>query len=246
MDGLACLPVEVWIGGGHVFAVIVNSVAIVLGTLIGLFLRKGIPKGISDALMQGLGVCTVVIGIQGAVQEQNILVMIVSVVLGIFLGEATDLDGRVNRFAERAASRFSGGGDGAKIAHAFVASCLIMNVGAMVIVGSLNAGLQGDFAMLYTKSLLDFIAGIMMAAVMGVGVVGSAGFTLVFQGGIVLLANYIAPYLSGAAIAELNSTGCLIILALGLNMVGITKLKVINYLPALVIVPFLTAIVERF
>ena len=92
---------------GDMFAVIVNSVAIVLGCLIGLVLRKGIPKGIADALMQGLGVCTVVIGIQGAVQEQNILVMIVAVVVGIFLGEATDLDGRINRFAERTASRFS-------------------------------------------------------------------------------------------------------------------------------------------
>ena len=228
------------------FAVIVNSAAIVLGCLIGLFLRRGIPKGIADALMQGLGVCTVVIGIQGAVQEQNILVMVVAVVVGIFIGEATDLDGRVNGFAERAASRFSGSGEGARIAHAFVASCLIMNVGAMVIVGSLNAGLQGDFAMLYTKSLLDFISGIMMSAVMGVGVMGSAGFTLLFQGGIVLLANYIAPYLSDAIIAELNSTGCLIILALGLNMVGITKLKVINYLPALAIVPPLMMVLERF
>ena len=121
-----------------------------------------------------------------------------------------------------------------------------MNVGAMVIVGSLNAGLREDFAMLYTKSLLDFIAGIMMSAVMGVGVMGSAGFTLVFQGGIVLLANYIAPYLSDAVISELNSTGCLIILALGLNMVGITKLKVINYLPALAIVPLLMMVLSGF
>lgn len=227
-------------------AVIINSVAIVLGSLIGLFLRRGIPKGVSDALMQGLGVCTVVIGIQGAVQEREILVMVVAVVVGIFLGESADLDGRVNRFAERTASRFSRGGDGAKIAHAFVASCLIMNVGAMVIVGSLNAGLREDFAMLYTKSLLDFISGITMSAVMGVGVMGSAGFTLVFQGGIVLLANHIAPYLSDAVIAELNSTGCLIILALGLNMVGITRLKVINYLPALAVVPLLMAVLERF
>ena len=227
------------------FAVIVNSVAIVLGSLIGLFLRKGIPKEISDALMQGLGICTMVIGAQGAVQEKNILVMIVAVVLGVFLGESTDLDGRVNRFAERTAARFSGGGDGARLAHAFITSCLIMNVGAMVIVGSLNAGLQGDFAMLYTKSLLDFIAGIMMTAVMGVGVMGSAAFTLVFQGGIVLMAGSVAPYLSDAVISELNSTGCLIILALGLNMVGITKLKVINYLPALAVIPFLMMVMDR-
>lgn len=226
------------------FAVIVNSIAIVSGCLIGLFLRRGIPKDTSEALMQGLGLCTVVIGIQGVIQEQNILVLIVATVLGIFIGESTDLDGRVNRFAEKTASRFTGTGEGEKIAHAFVASCLIMNVGAMVIVGSLNAGLREDFAMLYTKSLLDFISGIMMSAVMGVGVMGSAGFTLVFQGAIVLLANYIAPYLSDTVIAELNSTGCLIILALGLNIMGLTKLKVINYLPALLLVPLLVAAIN--
>ncbi len=228
------------------FAVIVNSIAIVLGCLIGLLLRRGIPENTSNALMQGLGICTVVIGIQGVVQEQNILIMIIAIVVGIFIGESTDLDGRINRYAEKTASRFSGSGEGAKIAHAFIASCLIMNVGAMVIVGSLNAGLRGDFAMLYTKSLLDFISGIMMSAVMGIGVMGSAGFTLVFQGAIVLLANHISPYLSDAAIAELNSTGCLIIMALGLNMAGITNLKVINYLPALLLVPLLLMMVNFF
>ena len=116
--------------------------------------------------MQALGICTVVIGAQGAVAEPNILIMIVSAVIGVFIGEWLDLDGRINRFTERLTSRFAGEGEGARIANAFITSCLIMNVGAMVIVGSLNAGLRADFAMLYTKSLLDFIAGIMMAAVM--------------------------------------------------------------------------------
>ena len=116
-------------------------------------------------------------------------------------------------------------------------SCLIMNVGAMTIVGSLDAGLRGNFGMLYTKSLLDLISGIPMAAAMGVGVMGSALFTLVFQGSIVLLAEYIAPYLSETLIKELVSTGSLMILAIGFNMLGLTKLKVLNYLPGLLVVP---------
>ena len=194
--------------------------------------------------MQALGICTVVIGAQGAVAEPDILIMIVSAVVGVFIGEWLDLDGRINRFTERLTSRFAGGGEGARIANAFITSCLIMNVGAMVIVGSLNAGLRADFAMLYTKSLLDFIAGIMMAAVMGIGVMGSGIFTLFFQGGIVLLAQYIAPFLSDQLVTEVSCTGSLLILALGLNMLEVTKIKVLNYLPALAVVPVVVTLMS--
>jgi uncharacterized membrane protein YqgA involved in biofilm formation len=190
-------------------------------------------------MMKGLGLCTIFIGIQGMIEEEYILVLILSTIVGIVIGELLDVDGHINRAAERLTSRFSGKGkgEGAKIAQAFVTSCLIMNVGAMTIVGSLDAGLRGNFSMLYTKSLLDLISGIPMAAAMGVGVMGSALFTLVFQGGIVLLAEYIAPYLSETLIKELVSTGSLMILAIGFNMLGVTKLKVLNYLPGLLVVP---------
>ena len=221
------------------FAVIVNTITILIGASVGLLLRKGLPESVSDAMMKGLGLCTIFIGIQGMIEEEYILVLILSTIVGIVIGELLDVDGHINRAAERLTSRFSGKGkgEGAKIAQAFVTSCLIMNVGAMTIVGSLDAGLRGNFSMLYTKSLLDLISGIPMAAAMGVGVMGSALFTLVFQGGIVLLAEYIAPYLSETLIKELICTGSLMILAIGFNMLGITKLKVLNYLPGLLVVP---------
>ena len=221
------------------FAVIVNTITILIGASVGLLLRKGLPESVSDAMMKGLGLCTIFIGIQGMIEEEYILVLILSTIVGIVIGELLDVDGHINRAAERLTSRFSGKGkgEGAKIAQAFVTSCLIMNVGAMTIVGSLDAGLRGNFSMLYTKSLLDLISGIPMAAAMGVGVMGSALFTLVFQGGIVLLAEYIAPYLSETLIKELVCTGSLMILAIGFNMLGVTKLKVLNYLPGLLVVP---------
>ena len=220
-------------------AVIVNTITILIGASVGLLLRKGLPESVSDAMMKGLGLCTIFIGIQGMIEEEYILVLILSTIVGIVIGELLDVDGHINRAAERLTSRFSGKGkgEGAKIAQAFVTSCLIMNVGAMTIVGSLDAGLRGNFSMLYTKSLLDLISGIPMAAAMGVGVMGSALFTLVFQGGIVLLAEYIAPYLSETLIKELVSTGSLMILAIGFNMLGVIKLKVLNYLPGLLVVP---------
>lgn len=219
------------------WAVIVNTIAIVAGCAIGLLVRRGLPERISDALMKGLGLCTVVIGVQGTVAEPNILVMIVSSVVGLAVGEALDVDGHVNRWTERLTSRFTGPGEGTKVARAFITSCLVMNVGAMTIVGSLDAGLGAGYDMLYTKSLLDFVSGIMMTAAMGVGVFGSALFTFVFQGGIVLLAGLIAPLMSDALITELACTGSLMILATGLNMIEVTKFKILNFVPGLLVVP---------
>ncbi|WP_329756574.1 DUF554 domain-containing protein [Allisonella histaminiformans] len=220
------------------FAVIVNTLAIAIASLIGLCLRRGMTKNITDAVMQALGICTVLIGIQGAVSEKHVLLLIISVVIGVIIGEWGDWDGHVNRWAEKVTVACTKSGDAAGIANAFVTSCLIMNVGAMVIVGSLAAGLAEDYTMLYTKSLLDFVSGIMLSAAMGSGVMGSAVFTLIFQGGIVLLAQYIAPFCSPLLIEELSHTGSLLILAIGLNMIGLTKFKVLNYVPALLVIPF--------
>lgn len=220
------------------FAVIVNTLAIAIASLIGLCLRRGMTKNITDAVMQALGICTVLIGIQGAVSEKHVLLLIISVVIGVIIGEWGDWDGHVNRWAEKVTVACTKSGDAAGIANAFVTSCLIMNVGAMVIVGSLASGLAEDYTMLYTKSLLDFVSGIMLSAAMGIGVMGSAVFTLIFQGGIVLLAQYIAPFCLPLLIEELSHTGSLLILAIGLNMIGLTKFKVLNYVPALLVIPF--------
>lgn len=220
------------------FAVIVNTLAIAIASLIGLCLRRGMTKNITDAVMQALGICTVLIGIQGTVSEKHVLLLIISVVIGVIIGEWGDWDGHVNRWAEKVTVACTKSGDAAGIANAFVTSCLIMNVGAMVIVGSLAAGMAEDYTMLYTKSLLDFVSGIMLSAAMGIGVMGSAVFTLIFQGGIVLLAQYIAPFCSPLLIEELSHTGSLLILAIGLNMIGLTKFKVLNYVPALLVIPF--------
>lgn len=219
------------------FAVIVNTLAITIAVFIGLLVRKGLPEHISSSIIKALGLCTVVIGVQGAIKEENILIMIISVVIGLTIGEVIDADGHVNRFTDRLLKKGSPKANSSKLTEAFITSCLIMNVGAMVIVGSLDAGLRADYTMLYTKSLLDFISGIMMTAAMGVGVLGSAVFTLIFQGSIVLLAEYLAPFLSEAVINEMSYNGCLLIFAIGLNMLGLTKFKVINYLPTLLVAP---------
>lgn len=220
------------------FGVIVNTATVLLGSIIGLICKKGIPERLSSAVMTAIGLCTVAIGFSGILEGENTLVLIISMVLGVIIGELLDIDGHVNGLVERVAGKAAGAGKAAQISQGFITACLLFCIGAMTIVGSLNAGLRGDNEMLLTKSLLDFISSIMLSATLGIGVLFSAVFVLVFQGGIVLLAQFLAPVLSESCIAELTCAGSLMILALGLNIVGITKIKVINFLPALVLVPF--------
>ena len=164
---------------------------------------------------------------------ENTLVLILSMAIGIVIGEGLELDDRLNRFAKRVERRFQRGGNEISLAEGFVTASLLFCVGAMTIVGSLQAGLSNDYEMLFTKSVLDLISSMVFASSMGIGVMLAAGFVFIFQGGIVLLAQFVAPFLTDAVIAEMVCSGSLIIFALGLNIVGITKLKVINFLPAI-------------
>ena len=219
------------------FAVIVNVITVIVGSTVGLLCKKGIPKRLSDAVMLGIGLCTLYIGISGTLKGENTIVLILSMVLGAIIGTGLDIDGCINRLGKWIENKFSHQGEKVSIAQGFVTACLLFCIGAMTIVGSLNAGLKGDHEMILTKSLLDFISSIMLSATLGVGVLFSAVFVLVFQGGIVLLAQYLAPFLSEAVVNELTCAGSLMILALGLNIIGVTKIKVINFIPALLIVP---------
>lgn len=166
-------------------------------------------------------------------------------VLGALVGTGLDLDGKIQALGgwmERRFNRDSSENDTGRVslAQGFVTASLLFCVGSMTIVGSLNAGISGDNEMLLTKSLLDLISSSMLAASLGLGVLLSAVFVLVFQGALVLLASFLAPFLTTAAIAELTCCGSVLILALGLNLIGLTKIKVADYLPALVFVPFLS------
>ena len=218
--------------------VLVNTLTVIVGSTIGLLFRKLIPEQWTDFIMKGIALCTLYIGIDCALEGTNTLVTIISIAVGALIGAALDLDDKLNRFASGLENRFKKeGSGGSTIAEGFVTASLLFCIGAMTIVGSLNAGLTGDNQMLYTKSVLDFISSIMLSASLGVGVMCSAAFVLVFQGGIVLLAGVLAPILSETAILELTCVGSLLIFALGLNLMNITKIKVANLLPAVFFAP---------
>ena len=222
--------------------VTVNTIAVIVGSLIGLLCKKGIPEKFTSAIMTAIGLCTVYIGISGTLKGENTIILILSMVIGTAIGTALDIDGGINRLGDSLEKRFSRGDGQTSIAQGFVTASLLFCIGAMTIVGSLTAGLTGDNEMLFTKSVLDFISSIMLTVSLGIGVIFSALFVLVFQGTIALFAGVLSPILSEAAINELVCAGSLMIMALGLNILGVTKLKVANYMPALIISPVLVMI----
>lgn len=222
--------------------VLVNTLTVFIGSAVGLILKKQIPEKLSGAVMTALGLCTVAIGISGIIKGENQLVMIISLVLGTFVGTLIDIDAKLSKlgdkFQNKRAQSKKAHSDNATFSQGFVTASLLFCVGAMTIVGSMNAGISGDNEMLYTKSVLDLISSSMLAASLGFGVMCSSAFVLVFQGTLVALSMVLGSFLSDFAIAELICSGSVMITALGLNLIGITKIKVANLLPGLIFVPF--------
>ena len=218
-------------------AVLVNTLAVLLGSTVGLLARKGIPEKVSGAIMTAISLCTLYAGVSGMLKGENTLVLIVSMVLGTAAGTLLDLDGVLARLGKAIESRFR---RKTSVADGFVTASLLFCIGAMTFVGCINAGLRQDYELLFTKSLLDCISSCMLSVTLGIGVLCSAGFVLVFQGAIVLLAQVLAPVLSDAAIAELTCCGSVMIVAISLNMLGLTKIKTADLLPALLFVPLFT------
>jgi len=219
--------------------VLVNVAAVLIGGLLGLLLKKGIPSKVEKGVMSAVGLCCIVIGVDGALNGMDILIVVISMVLGTIFGGVLDLDHRMNRLGGWVERKLQKEGSTVSLAEGFVSATLLFCVGAMAIVGSLNSGLRGDHTMLFTKSLLDFFSAMMMAVSLGIGVSLSAVSILVYQGIIVLLAGVLEPLLNAipGSITQIACVGSVMIIAIGLNLMGITKIKVANFLPGLIIAP---------
>jgi uncharacterized membrane protein YqgA involved in biofilm formation len=228
------------------FGVLINVLTVVVGALVGLLFKKGIPERVSKAAMIGLGVCTLYIGISGSLCGENVLIIIASVVLGAICGTLLDIDGAVNRLATKVEGKFRKEGQKTSLAEGFVSSTLLFCVGSMTVTGSIQAGLTGDHSILITKAMLDLVSAMMLASSLGAGVLLSAGSVLVIQGGLVLLAGVISPLMSPEAVNEMTCAGSLLIIMIGTNLMGITKFKVADYLPAILFAPILHNIVSLF
>lgn len=215
---------------------VVNFFLVLLGTLLGLLLKKGIPERIQKTLMTGMAFCVLYIGVTGLFEEgANILVMIVCFALGAVVGEVIDLDKRVNSLGLWIEKKVGKNGGNCKIAEGFVAATLLFCVGAMTIVGSIDSGISGDNATLYSKSVIDCIAAAALTSSMGIGVIFAALSVLVIEGALTLLAGVLSPILTDYIVAQMSVIGSLLIIALALNMLGITRIKVMNFVPAILL-----------
>lgn len=229
---------------------IINALAVLAGSLVGLTLRAvtsrsshretaADPLGarLQTIIMQGVALCVLYIGISGSLKGENTLTAIISMALGAVIGESLDLDRRIHAlgdWVQAKVSRLLPTRDGAtSISDGFVTASLLFCVGAMAIVGALENGLTGQYDTLKAKSVLDGISSIVFASSMGVGVTFSAAAVFLYQGAISLLAGLLSPLLGEAVIAEMTCVGSLLIVALGLNMLNVTKIKVMNLVPAI-------------
>lgn len=218
--------------------VVINTLVVAVGSIIGLLVGKKLPKRLSDTVMSAIGLCTLYIGISGVLKCKKDLVLIISMALGTFLGSLIDIDAKLNSVTEKAVARFNSTGEN-RIAQGFVNATLLFCVGAMAIIGSLSAGLSGDISILLEKTVLDGVAAVLFSATLGVGVIFSAVSVFIYQGLIVLLATPLNSLLTDAMIVEIGACGSLMIVAIGLNILGVTKIKTANLLPAIIFVPFL-------
>ena len=221
-------------GGGQMMLLgsLVNMLAIFAGCFVGVTLGRFIPERFNSAIEKGIALCVFYIGLDGVLAGSDTLVAILSMVLGVILGELLDLDGRIHALGDWVERRFAKKQSKTSISEGFVNASLLFCVGAMAIMGALDSGLTGDHATLYAKSTLDGITSIVYGSTMGAGVALSGVAVFLYQGLITLCASFIAPFLSEVVIAEMKCVGSLLIIGLSFNMLGMTKIKVMNYVPA--------------
>ncbi|GKV57696.1 membrane protein [Sporosarcina sp. NCCP-2222] len=229
------------------FGSITNALLIVLGAFIGRFLNN-IPERMKETVMYGIGLAVTAIGIQMTFESTQILIVITSIVIGAVIGEWIDLDGKINRLGQWIEKKLPAKKEGPGIAQGFVTATLIFVVGSMAIIGAIDSGLRNDHDVLLMKGIIDGFTSIILSSTLGIGVAFAAIPVLLYQGIITLCATQISRFVSDELlsffISEMTATGGLMIVGIGLNLIGITKMRVANFIPGIVVVAIIVTIVH--
>ncbi|PKK98370.1 MAG: DUF554 domain-containing protein [Tenericutes bacterium HGW-Tenericutes-2] len=221
---------------------LINVGAIIVASLLGIVLKKGLPEKIQKSVMLvlGLGLTALSLGWflkdflvinENGISTHSDLLIILSLVIGVLIGEWIDIDLRLNRWAENVEKKYNL----PPLAKGFIAATIIFCVGAMAIVGSIQDGLNGDITILVIKSALDFITAMILASILGIGVIFSAVSVLLYQGAITLLAASASSFLTTDMIQAVSMVGNILLIAIGINFMELRKIKVANMLPAIFI-----------
>ena len=218
---------------------LVNTITIISGCIIGLLVKERLNEKISNTIMHGLALCVIYIGVSGSLKGEDTLQIIICIAIGALIGEIIDIDDKLNKFGGFIESKVNINKDDANknisISEGFVTSSLLFCVGAMAVVGALESGLKGNHSILFAKSVLDGISSIIFTSSLGIGVIFSSVSIFIYEGGITLLAGALSGVLTESVINNMSSVGSLLILGLGLNMIGMSKIKIANLLPAIFI-----------
>jgi uncharacterized protein len=218
---------------------IINVIAIILGGLIGNFLKKDIPKKIQDAMMTSIGLCILFIGITGVVNIINkvnnyTLIMIVSLIVGTILGEFIDFDEKFTNFGEKLKEKTNNKKD-KDFLKGFLTNSFTVAIGAMAIIGSIKDGMQGDYSVLFAKSILDFVITLILTGTLGKGCIYAFIPVFIFEGTMSVIAYFVGPFLIQNAINNLSLIGSMLIFVVGINLMFNKKIKIANMLPSLLI-----------
>ncbi len=221
---------------------IVNTLAIIAGSLVGILFRGGIPEKFSRTMMQAIGLAVVLIGVKTALKTDALLMVILSLAIGSMVGEFMRIEDRLEQLGHWIGSRVSK--DSGEIAKGFVSASLLFCVGAMAIVGAMESGLSGNHQTLFAKSVLDGISSVVFASTLGIGVIFSAVSVFAYQGFITLTASFLKLFLVPDVVSQMSAIGGLLIVAIGLGLLEIKKINVGNMLPA-IFVPFIYQLLKH-
>lgn len=218
---------------------IVNTVAVLCGGGLGLLLKGGLKERYKETVMNALGLAVLFLGAASALgglldEQAEPILFIVSLVLGGLLGEWIGIEARLERLGDSIQAKFGGKGEG-NLSQGFVTASLLFCVGTMAILGALDSGIKGDHTILFAKSVLDGVTSIIFASTLGIGVLLSAASIFLYQGLLTVFASFLQPYLTEAMLREMSIVGGILVFAIGINMLGLKKIRVGNLLPAVFI-----------
>jgi uncharacterized membrane protein YqgA involved in biofilm formation len=228
----------------------INVIAILIGGLLGLFFGSRIPEKLKTTVIAGMGLFTMAMGLQMFLDSENQLIVLGALILGALTGELLGVEDRLQSLGQALEKRFSKDtetGTGSKFIRGFMVSSLLFCIGPMAILGSIQDGLTGDYNLLAVKSTLDGFASIAFASTLGIGVIFSSIIVLIYQGGISLLASQLSTIVTDPMMNEMTATGGVLLLGLGIsNLLEIKKIRVGNFLPALVFAPLIVWVISLF
>lgn len=216
-------------------ATLVNCAAVIIGSLLGLILHTKINESFKRVVYVGAGMISLILGIKMGLVTTRIVFMALALIIGGILGEWWNVEGGILRFGDFLKKRFAKKESGKDFAGGFLNASVLFCVGAMTLVGAFKAGAEGNYDLILTKSVMDGFMAIMLTAAMGIGVAFSAITILVYQGGITLLAGVLQPLVNELLLGELTAVGGVLVIMIGLNLIGLSKLKTANYIPALLV-----------